>query len=397
MNTFLKSVLIFLAILAGIVLSFFSSVEAVKFAGGLRTDTWGMGSAYTMIFGAAAGLVVVLLAGIILACRKQTTFRAAFFTLLFIPPMTVSCLFAAPTYFGGTLPKNRYQAERQAISDAVREDPRALEALIAQARAGRLIDPGRSVLQDEARSSTRVKQEDMPFLVHYFMNDFHFVNVIMFDTTKVNESLFRNIYEHYKHKNTQDFPIIPRIALSEETPDDILEDIAEHNSRYPNTASYTKYETVRAKETLLWKRSKSDSSVIPQLITDIRAGKSGEAERRVILRLLATKRVTLEDVKDVDEQYLNDGDFIIVLMRDDNIGADFIRKVYDRYSEGESCNPSVAKSIISSVAEKQQTPSDVLQRIAMHKLDEDGGLYPRYVIERAKNTLLKMKPEPLRR
>ncbi len=397
MNTFFMGVLIFLASIAGIVLSFFSSVKAANFAAGERTGLWILGPEFTMIFGGIAGIVVLVLVGIVLACRKQTTFRTVFFALLFIPPIIVSSLSAAWTYFAEILPSERYQAEHRAMSDAMHQDPHTLETLIAKARAGRLSKAGRSVLLEEAQRSTRIKQEDMLFIVHYCIDDDSFVNAIMFDRSKVSEALFRNIYEHYKHMSTQVFQIIPRIALSEETPDDILEDIAEHNSRYPKKGSYCKSEMESAKETLLWKRSKGDPSAIDQLATDLRAGKSGEAERRVILRLLATGRITMVDLNGVVEQYLNDSDFILALMKERNIGADNIRKIYDRYKDGENSNLSMAASVISSIVGLDQTPSDVLQKIATHEVDKNGSLYPSYIIENAQGILRKRDAESPRR
>jgi len=393
MKTF-KGILILFAAIAGPVLSFICSVEAAKFAGGLRIDAWGFGAAYTMVFGGAAGLVVAIVVGIVLGCRKCTTFRAAFLSLLLIPPGVVSVLFASLTYFGATLPNKRSQAEYRAISDAVRNDPRALAGLITDARSGKLDKAGGNVLKNEILRSNQVKSEDMAFLVEHFMDDSYFVNSILFDRTKISEALFRCIYEHYKHKSTQTSQIISQIARSEQTPDDILEDIAEHNSRYPNISDYARSETVGAQETLLWKKIKGDPSVVTQLIADLQAGRSGEAERHVILRLLAAKQITMEDLRGVVEQYLNDADFIFALMKGNNIGDDNVRMVYDRYKDGAKGNPYLVAAIVSSIARSDQTPSDVLQKIATHKVEEIGKLYPRHVIESAQNTLLKREARP---
>lgn len=87
------------------------------------------------------------------------------------------------------------------------------------------------------------------------MDDVHVARSVLNNKKLINGDLRKRIYERYKGQGCGTCPIVPLVASSAETPDDILLDIAEHNSRYPSGVRYDKKITDQAQETLLKKKA----------------------------------------------------------------------------------------------------------------------------------------------
>jgi len=215
----MKTLSVLLALAGGSLASGFAAVMATKLAGGLRTDTWGLGEAYTFLFGVAGGFAVALVV-LLVADLKDARFATLLGSVLVVPCAVVFALFLSVTFLGGTLPRKCYEKKVDTLTENLRRDPRFVDRLVAQARAGTLGKAEKSVLREEVLKVTRVQSNDVPFLVEYFMDDMLFAQSVL----------------NYKK----------------------LIGIAEHNSRYAGGITYSDAVVGRARKTLLMKQARRD-------------------------------------------------------------------------------------------------------------------------------------------
>jgi hypothetical protein len=145
-------------------------------------------------------------------------------------------------------PQKKEHAETMGLISQARSNSQFRNALVTKARNGAISSSERWAIAQAIWSGASFSDEDISFLIKYFSDDVSVVDPLLrYDS--VTEDDKRVAYETHKLDSGHS-RISELLVKSGTAPLDILEDIAEHNSRYAHSHRYSEYLMKEARDQL---------------------------------------------------------------------------------------------------------------------------------------------------
>jgi hypothetical protein len=224
-------------------LSEFASVAGAQL-GGLEEGGWNWQFLGPLAAGRVLGIAITVLVAVVLLAVSKSRI---------LPP--VGTLFCAPAllFFGSAIvyaiqlhPQKKAHAETMGLISKACSDPQFRYALVTKARKGTISRGERWAIAQAVYGGESFPEKDISFLIKYFSDDVSVVDPLL-RYKGVTEEDIREAYEAHKldsgHSRISEVLVKTGMA-----PLDILEDIAEHNSRYPHSHRYPEHLIQKARD-----------------------------------------------------------------------------------------------------------------------------------------------------
>jgi len=238
-TTISKTASIIGTVIAGYFAVRLSEVASVTGAqlGGLEEGGWNWQFLGPLAVGRVLGIAITFLVAIVSLVVSKSRLLPPIGTLFCAPALLF--LGSAFVYAIQLHPQKKEHAETMGLISKARSNSQFRYALVTKARNGVISSGERWAIAQAIWGGASFSDEDISFLVKYFSDDVSVVDPLLRYDGATEEDK-RVAYE--THKLDSGHSRISELLMESGTaPLDILEDIAEHNSRYPHSHRSSEY------------------------------------------------------------------------------------------------------------------------------------------------------------
>jgi hypothetical protein len=236
-TTISKIASIIATLIAGYIAIRLSEIASVAGAqmGGLQEGGWNWQFLGPLAAGRSIGTVITVLVAIVFLAVTKSRALPPLVTLFCAPALIF--LGSAAVYAVKLQPQKKERAETMSLISKAASDPQFRFLLVSKARKGSISRGERWAIAQAVDGGASFSDEDISFLIRYFSDDVAIVDPLL-RYKGVTEEDKRVAYETHKLDSGHS-RISELLVESGMAPLDILEDIAEHNTRYPHSHRYS--------------------------------------------------------------------------------------------------------------------------------------------------------------